>query len=95
MTVIRKSHRVTLQLELDNRSTPTPKGQGDNSFRVVPVMYEHDAPVAWHECGGPLVDLDGKVTGVTIARLGDYGCIAIPAHQVRKLVGELLARPTR
>lgn len=95
VTVIRKSHRVTLQLELDNRSTSKPKEQRNDSFRIVPVMFEHDAPVAWHECGGPLVDLDGKLTGVTIARLGDYGCIAIPAHQVRKLVGELLARPTR
>ena len=92
VTVIRKSHRVTLQLELDNRSTPKPKEQRNDSFRIVPVMFEHDAPVAWHECGGPIVDLDGKVSGVTIARLGEYGCIAIPAHEVQRIVNVLLAQ---
>lgn len=88
-TVIRKSKRLTLELELDNRSEPVSKSDRDDSFRIVPVMYEHDAPVAWHECGGPIVDLDGKVTGVTIARLGEYGCIAIPAMEVQRIADVL------
>lgn len=92
VTVIRKSHRVTFPLELDNRSVPAPKGQQNDSFRIVPVMYEHDAPVAWQECGGPLVDLDGRITGVTIARLGDYGCIAIPAFEVQRIAHLLLSQ---
>ncbi len=91
-TVIRKSKSLILELELDNRSEPVSKTDRDNSFRIVPVMYEHDAPVAWHECGGPIVDLDGKVTGVTIARLGEYGCIAIPAMEVQRIVKDLFAR---
>ena len=91
-TVIRKSKSLILELELDNRSEPVSKTDRDNSFRIVPVMYEHDAPVAWHECGGPIVDLDGKVTGVTIARLGEYGCIAIPAFEVQRIAHLLLSQ---
>lgn len=88
-TVIRKSKRLTIELELDNRVEPVSESDRDDSFRIVPVMYEHDAPVAWHECGGPIVDLDGKVTGLTIARLGEYGCIAIPALEVQRIADVL------
>ncbi|MCA9191012.1 MAG: trypsin-like peptidase domain-containing protein [Planctomycetales bacterium] len=91
-TVIRKSKRTTLELELDNGSEAEPNTERDDSLRIVPVMYEHDAPVAWHECGGPIVDLDGNVTGVTIARLGDYGCIAIPALEVQRIAHVLLSQ---
>lgn len=91
-TVFRKSKSLILELELDNRSEPLSKTDRDNSFRIVPVMYEHDAPVAWHECGGPIVDLDGNVTGVTIARLGEYGCIAIPAFEVQRIAHLLLSQ---
>lgn len=93
-TVLRDSKKIEFDVPLDSRSQPKPRGQADtraDSMRVVPVMYEHDAPVAWHECGGPLLSLDGKVTGVTIARLGAYGGIAIPVGQLRKIVDEIVS----
>lgn len=49
---------------------------------------QHDSPLDPEDCGGPLVDLDGKVIGINIARAGRIMSYAVPA----KTVQELLAR---
>ena len=41
------------------------------------------------ECGGPVVNLDGKVVGVNIARGGRVKSYAIPAKELRALLGDL------
>lgn len=50
-----------------------------------PVALQHDTPIQPEETGGPLVDLDGKVIGINIARAGRIKSYAIPASVVRKL----------
>ena len=57
-----------------------------------PTVFEHAASVMPHECGGPLVDLSGRVVGITIARAGEHGCMAIPGDRVRRLVEDLRSR---
>ena len=44
-----------------------------------PVVFEHDIPLTLDECGGPVIGLNGKAIGITIARVGQHGCMAIPA----------------
>ena len=51
-----------------------------------PTVLEHDLPLLPVECGGPVVGLDGRAVGVTIARIGMYGCQAIPVDVVRRLI---------
>jgi serine protease Do len=51
-----------------------------------PAVFEHDIPLTLDECGGPLIDLDGKAVGITIARVGQHGCMAIPADVIPALV---------
>jgi S1-C subfamily serine protease len=61
------------------------------SFRSgdFPTVFEHGIPVMANECGGPLVDLSGRVVGITIARVGGHGCMAIPGDCVERLLPEL------
>ena len=44
-----------------------------------PAALQHDMVLEPAECGGPLVDLDGRIVGLNIARSGRIECFAIPS----------------
>jgi len=44
------------------------------------------------QCGGPLIDLDGGVVGINIARAGRVATYAIPAAEMRQIVDRLSTR---
>lgn len=46
---------------------------------------QHDLVLEPEECGGPLIDLDGRVVGLDIARAGRTESFAIPAEDLRAL----------
>ena len=52
--------------------------------------YQHalqtDLPISPEECGGPVVDLEGNVVGITIARAGRISTYALLADDVRQLL---------
>lgn len=54
-----------------------------------PRILQHDSVLRPSDCGGPLVDLDGKVVGVNIARAGRTETYAIPAEDIQKIVSDL------
>jgi S1-C subfamily serine protease len=54
-----------------------------------PIVFEHSVPLFAHESGGPVVDLSGRAVGVTIARVEQHGCLAIPGDVVRRLLPSL------
>jgi serine protease Do len=54
-----------------------------------PTVFECAVPFFSHECGGPIVDLNGRAVGVTIARVGRHGGMAIPGDCVLRLLPEL------
>lgn len=49
-------------------------------------VFQHDLVLAPEECGGPLVDLDGHVVGLDIARSGRVESLAVPAADLRSLL---------
>ncbi|MEM7386372.1 MAG: PDZ domain-containing protein, partial [Verrucomicrobiota bacterium] len=51
-----------------------------------PSAIQHDLPIAPEECGGPIVDLNGEVLGINIARAGRIKSYAIPASEIRQLL---------
>lgn len=51
-----------------------------------PSVIEHDSPILPNECGGPLVDLDGKVVGINIARAGRTNSYALPMNIVKQFI---------
>lgn len=54
-----------------------------------PMVLQHDTVLRPVDCGGPLVDLDGKVIGINIARAGRTETLAIPAEAVKQLLSDL------
>jgi serine protease Do len=56
-----------------------------------PVILQHDTVIKPKDCGGPLVDLDGKAVGINIARAGRTESYAIPTEAVLALLGDLMS----
>jgi len=46
------------------------------------AVYQHDSLLRPEDCGGPLVDIDGHVLGINIARAGRTESYAIPADLI-------------
>ena len=66
--------------------------EGDKS-RVrsgFPQVFQHDCVLDPEECGGPLLDLEGRVVALNIARAGRTVSYAIPAATAKQAVEELL-----
>jgi serine protease Do len=57
----------------------------------IPRFFQTDAVVKPTDCGGPLVDLDGRAVGLVIARAGRTESHVIPAETVKGLLPVLLA----
>ena len=56
-----------------------------------PMAIQHDTVLRPSECGGPIVDLDGKVVGINIARAGRVESYAIPAATVKTVLADLIS----
>ncbi|NQU21734.1 MAG: trypsin-like peptidase domain-containing protein [Candidatus Nealsonbacteria bacterium] len=54
-----------------------------------PIALPHDMAVHPDNCGGPLIDTDGNVVGINIARALRVTTYAIPAETVKQVVEEL------
>lgn len=54
-----------------------------------PMVIQHDTVLKPSECGGPLVDLDGKVLGINIARAGRVESWALPPEVITPMIQEL------
>ncbi len=55
-----------------------------------PLALQHDTVLKPAECGGPIVDLDGKAVGLNIARAGRVESYALPAAVAREAIDKLL-----
>ncbi|MFK7758544.1 MAG: trypsin-like peptidase domain-containing protein [Phycisphaerales bacterium] len=58
--------------------------------RDFPLVFYHDSAIKASDCGGPLVDLEGRVIGMNIARLDRTTTVAIPSHHVAQAIDKLL-----
>lgn len=54
-----------------------------------PAVFAHDGRIPPGQCGGPVLDLSGRVVGVNIARADETRTLAVPVDVVRKVVSEL------
>ncbi|MFN9367677.1 MAG: trypsin-like peptidase domain-containing protein [Planctomycetia bacterium] len=64
---------------------------GDLSARRgnFPRALQHDTVLKPEECGGPLVNLDGEVVGINIARAGRIESYALTPADIRPLLEEM------
>jgi serine protease Do len=62
-----------------------------------PTALQHDMVLEPAECGGPIIDLQGHVIGINIARSGRIECFAIPSATLVALLSKVatgkFARP--
>ncbi len=55
-----------------------------------PSVLQHDTVLRPRDCGGPVVDLDGRVVGINIARVSRVASYAIPSQEITAVLPELL-----
>lgn len=60
--------------------------------RGFPSAVRHDASLAPHQVGGPVVDLEGRVVGLNIARADRPGCLMIPSAALDGIIEGLVAQ---
>ncbi|WP_437192184.1 PDZ domain-containing protein [Planctomicrobium sp. SH527] len=66
---------------------------GELSFRRddFESVYQTDAVISPEDCGGPVVDLDGKAVGINIARAGRTDTYVLPSDLIQASIQEYLA----
>jgi serine protease Do len=91
------------EMELDFEATlgkrPANRGDFQNSLGSelshrrsgFPAILQHDSVIKPSDCGGPLVDLDGKVIALNIARAGRTETYAVPSEVIQPLLPELMS----
>lgn len=97
----RDNKEIEMKATLGKRPSGFPADRGDlqNSMGTerserrtgFPVTLQHDTVLKAPECGGPLVDLEGRVIGINIARGGRTDTYAIPAESILPLLPDLMA----
>jgi serine protease Do len=70
---------------LDNWGPPSYRRTGFTE------VFSHDALISREQCGGPLINSDGRVIGVNIARFHKHQTLAIPTHRILELVEQLVS----
>jgi serine protease Do len=95
VTVKRGSEEVVLKPKLGERPSDRADFQNKLGSKLsdhrtgFPMVLQHDTVLKPTDCGGPLVDLDGKVIGINIARAGRTESLAIPAEVIKPLLSDL------
>jgi serine protease Do len=56
-----------------------------------PLAFQHDTPLRPSDCGGPVVDIDGRLVGFNIARSGRTESYALPVSEVQQVANKLIA----
>jgi serine protease Do len=101
LAVDRKGSSLAFELSLSGRNINgqrSSQGPQTSNFGAIPsgrrddfpMVFQHDAPLLPEHCGGPVLDLDGNVIGLNIARYGRVASFAIGSSEVRTLVDRLL-----
>ncbi len=102
LQIIRGEETLDIDAKLDsvNKSFDNKRAEFQNALGVkklserragFPAAFEHDLNLNSDQCGGPVVDLNGDVVGINIARSGRVSSLAIPANVARSLVAEMKA----
>ncbi|MDZ7618574.1 MAG: trypsin-like peptidase domain-containing protein [Patescibacteria group bacterium] len=100
ITIQRGEQRLEIVIQLASPSTPDHQrreqmnrlGVGVSGRRDdFPMVLQHDSVLNPTDCGGPLVNLDGRAVGVNIARGGRVETYAIPADVLVPRMYELMS----
>jgi serine protease Do len=109
VTVVRDGEETQVRVTLGRRDMSVLRAGRLHSMNLMggpiskrrtnfPNALQHDTVLKPEQCGGPIVDLDGNVVGINIARAGRVMSYAIPADTVLTLLpalksGKLAPKP--
>jgi serine protease Do len=97
LTILRGDEEIELTVTLGKR--PPSQSQFQNAMgsklskrkHGFPIVLQTDTILNPTDCGGPLCDLDGRVIGLNIARVGRVETYAIPSEVIRPLLADLMS----
>ena len=98
--VLRDDKEIELRLNLGERDKISPESKRSNMQNSMgsvlsrrrkkfPLAFQHDSMLNSKTCGGPIVDLSGKIVGINIARAGRVSSLAIPVSEIRDVIEDL------
>ena len=97
LSIERGDKKMKIRLTLAERDKASPDNQRSNLQNSMgsklsrrrkdfPMAFQHDSMLSSKTCGGPIIDLSGKIVGINIARAGRVSSLALPAYLVREKV---------
>ncbi len=100
LIVDRAGERVTLHATLSGDFPGLPMGRSEFQNNLggklsvrrfgFPLAFQHDTVLRPTDCGGPVVDLEGRVVGFNIARAGRTESYALPVDAVQGVLTKLM-----
>ena len=57
--------------------------------KAFPDAFQHDSMLTARNCGGPVVNIDGQIIGINIARAGRVANYSLPVSTIDPIVAEL------
>jgi serine protease Do len=100
LSIIRASQEMKIKLTLGEKDKISPQNDRSNQQNSMgstpsrrrkdfPNAFQHDSMLSAINCGGPVVDLDGQVVGINIARAGRVASLSLPVQTVLPVVAML------
>lgn len=100
LTVVRGDKELKIGLELAAFGKFNPQFERSNQQnrmgsklsqrrRDFPMAFQHDSGLNANQCGGPLVDLSGRIVGINIARAERVSSLALPVPAILPVIEEL------
>ncbi|MCI0640664.1 MAG: S1C family serine protease [Gemmataceae bacterium] len=99
MKLLRGKEELELKATLGKRPANMLRGDFQNKMGSelsarrtgYPTILQHDSVVKPTDCGGPIVDLEGRVIGINICRAGRTESWAVPAEVIQTVLLELMS----
>lgn len=100
ITLLRDDKKLVIRLTLADARTASPQNnrsltQNSMGSRLsrrsmdFPKAFQHDTALQSFQCGGPVVDVDGQIVGINVARAGRVSSLAIPVETVLRVIEKL------
>lgn len=97
LTLLREEEEKTIKLTLTGQTGKADRGSIQNSMggdlsgrrSGFPAVLQTDMVLSPKDCGGPVVDLDGNVLGINIARAGRVETWILPSENIKPILADL------
>ncbi len=101
LTIKRGEDELKINLKLGDKDMDSPsfnsgvnQGRNQNSMgsrpsnrrKNFPLAFQHDLMLQNFECGGPVLNLNGEVVGINIARAGRVDSLALPISVILPVI---------